>query len=341
MRLTLFTASILLLAGSASADWNRRIGDVRIVHPPGTPPGTWRVTAELGLEVASTAPNPLVLDCDLHLYLNDVGIGTIPVPLGHVNGPSCWSGQGLNCLSGQCGGSINNQIVFGECGQFHTGIGPLPVCGCLTSIGTFGFGPYHGLRPADTLRIEVVPTGSSMIESNTSDDSIEVLVSEYVLGDSFCSGDGSLATPCPCLNTGASGRGCANSANPSGAQLVATGWTELDPVTGLDGVTLRGSGMPATVSAIYLKSDASDPAGSTFGDGVSCLTGSLIRLRTKVNVGGASHFPEAGDPSVSVRGATPPGSGLTAHYAVYYRNAAAGFCPPATHNISNAVSLTW
>jgi photosystem II stability/assembly factor-like uncharacterized protein len=41
----------------------------------------------------------------------------------------------------------------------------------------------------------------------------------------FCFGDGSTTTPCPCGNTGAAGRGCANSVNAMGALLVATGTT--------------------------------------------------------------------------------------------------------------------
>ncbi|MBK7875991.1 MAG: hypothetical protein IPJ77_09595 [Planctomycetes bacterium] len=332
----LFTVA---LGSTAHAEWNRKISDVRIVHPPGTPPGTWRVDVNVGIEVGQAAPSPAVLDLDLHLYLNDVGIGTIPVPLGYLNGASCFSSGA--CQPGQCGGTLNGQLILGECGMFSTGVGPLPVCGCLTAAGTFGFGPYPDLRISDQIRVELVPSGTALAEFHLVDDVIVVPVTDNIVGEAFCGGDGSLPTPCPCANSGASGHGCANSANPSGALLVATGWTELDSVTGVDGVTLRGSGMPATVSAIYLKSDATNPTGSVFGDGVSCLTGSLIRLRTKINVGGASQFPEPGDPSVSVRGATPPGSGLVGHYAVYYRNAAGAFCPPATHNISNAVSIVW
>ncbi|MBI5361751.1 MAG: hypothetical protein HZA53_01145, partial [Planctomycetes bacterium] len=175
----------------------------------------------------------------------------------------------------------------------------------------------------------------------TSDDTFTIVVGENDPSTVLCSGDGTLSTPCPCGNSGTSGHGCANSANPSGAQLTATGFTELDPLTLTENVVLHGSGMPATSSTIYLKSDGLNAAGSVFGDGVSCLTGSIIRLRTKINVGGASSFPEPGDPMLSVRGATPSGSGLTGYYAAYYRNAAGAFCPPATFNISNGVSITW
>ena len=76
--------------------------------------------------------------------------------------------------------------------------------------------------------------------------------------------------------------------------------------------------------------DASVYKGQITARDVTGTPGAIIRLRTKINVGGASQFPEPGDPSVSVRGATPPGSGLTGYYATYYRNASAAFCPPAT-----------
>jgi hypothetical protein len=112
--------------------------------------------------------------------------------------------------------------------------------------------------------------------------------------------------------------------------------------TALDTAKLNGSGMPLTVSCIYLKGDVNTPTGVTFGDGVRCVDGSLIRLRTKANVGGVSQFPDSTDTtSLSVRGGTPPGSGLTAFYQVYYRNSASGFCPPETFNVSNGVILNW
>lgn len=45
--------------------------------------------------------------------------------------------------------------------------------------------------------------------------------------------------------------------------------------------------------------------------------------------------------TLSARGSTPPGSGLTAYYQTYYRNASASFCPPETFNVSNGYQITW
>lgn len=81
------------------------------------------------------------------------------------------------------------------------------------------------------------------------------------------------------------GHGCANSVNASGALLDALGEVAADTVV------LAGSGMPATVACIYLQGDAL--ADTVFGDGVRCAGGTLLRLRTKVNVGGASSFPDS------------------------------------------------
>lgn len=157
-------------------------------------------------------------------------------------------------------------------------------------------------------------------------------------GTSFCAGDGldpNVTTPCPCANFGASGNGCANSVHATGANLSASGNTNPDTVV------LSASGMPGPVTAIYLKGNLSNGVGVLFGDGVRCVDGALIRLGTEVNVGGASAYPSGAQASVSVRGQTPPGSGLVGYYQTYYRNSSVGFCPPETFNVSNGYTITW
>lgn len=153
----------------------------------------------------------------------------------------------------------------------------------------------------------------------------------------FCFGDGtdpSHTTACPCGNNGAARNGCANSVNSAGGHLSASG------ATNPDAVVLAGSGMPQTVTCIYIQQDALGD--STFGDGVNCGGGNLIRLRAKSNSNGASQFPDGTDTvTVSQRGGVTPGSGVTRYYAAYYRNAAAAFCPPLTFNITNATRILW
>ncbi|MBK7878495.1 MAG: hypothetical protein IPJ77_22800 [Planctomycetes bacterium] len=154
---------------------------------------------------------------------------------------------------------------------------------------------------------------------------------------SFCFGDGqdpALTTPCPCSNFGAPGHGCANSVQPAGALLTRTGPANPDQVV------LSASGMPATVTCIYLQGTALGDA--TFGDGVRCSGGVLLRLRTRANVGGASQFPDSTDTvTLSQRGGVVPGSGAVRYYQTYYRNAASAFCPPETYNVTNGVRITW
>lgn len=152
----------------------------------------------------------------------------------------------------------------------------------------------------------------------------------------FCAGDGSLAMPCPCGNTGGAGRGCANSTNAAGALLAWSGAPMPDTLV------LQGSGMPASVSCIYLQGDQTTPAGIVFGDGVRCASGSLVRLRTKNNVAGASQFPDSTDTvTVSQRGGVVPGSGVLRAYQTYYRNASSAFCPPETFNVTNGLLVVW
>ena len=157
-------------------------------------------------------------------------------------------------------------------------------------------------------------------------------------GVANCPGDGSIPTqvPCPCTNNGGAGRGCANSSSATGALLSCEGVTDPDTIR------LTSSGMPATSYCIFAKTDGFNATGVTYGDGVWCLSGSLIRMRSRTATVGTAFFPEPTDPfNVSTRGATPTGSGLTAQYGVFYRNAASTYCTPATFNATNGYTLTW
>ena len=157
-------------------------------------------------------------------------------------------------------------------------------------------------------------------------------------GTAYCFGDHldpNVTTACPCNNFGTVGRGCANSVDAGGALLVGSGNTSPDTIV------LSASGMPATVTSIFLAGNSSIASGSVFGDGVRCAGGMLIRLGQMTNIGGSSIYPSGAQPPISVKANTPPGSGLTGFYQTYYRNAAASFCPPATFNISNGWQITW
>jgi hypothetical protein len=148
---------------------------------------------------------------------------------------------------------------------------------------------------------------------------------------SYCFGDGT-GTACPCGNSGATGNGCASSVNPSGANLAATGNASVTN----DTVTLLGTGMPNS-TCLYFQ--GTTQISTAFGDGLRCAGGTVIRLGTKANSGGASQYPVGADPAVSVRGLVPVGGG-TRFYQVWYRNAA-DFCTPSTFNLSNGLGIPW
>ncbi len=154
----------------------------------------------------------------------------------------------------------------------------------------------------------------------------------------YCFGDGT-GTPCPCGNAGAAGRGCENSFGTGGALLRMT-FGGL-PSIAHDSVELSASGMPPTASGLYFQGTTmvNGGAGTTFGDGLRCAGGSVLRLGTKVASAGASSYPGPGDAAVSVRGMLPPAGG-TRTYQVWYRNAA-GFCTPDVFNLTNALRLAW
>jgi glucose/arabinose dehydrogenase len=157
----------------------------------------------------------------------------------------------------------------------------------------------------------------------------------------FCFGDGTEA-PCPCGNTGAAGRGCANSAETEGARLAALGGAFLSR----DTLLLTASGERPTALSIFFQGDA-EAAPASFGDGVSCLGGRLLRLYLHPAVGGTVSGPQGSDPSISGRSAAladPISAGETRIYHVVYRDPEPSFCPPpagSTVNATNAVRVLW
>jgi hypothetical protein len=151
----------------------------------------------------------------------------------------------------------------------------------------------------------------------------------------FCFGDGS-GTACPCGNFGAPGNGCANSLSPAGAHLAATG----TPSLAADTLALVGTGM-GNGAALFFQgtTQVNGGAGAVFGDGLRCVGGTVVRLGTEANSGGASQYPTGSNPPVSVRGMITA-AGSVRHYQCWYRNAAA-FCTSDTFNLTNGLTVTW
>jgi hypothetical protein len=160
---------------------------------------------------------------------------------------------------------------------------------------------------------------------------------------SYCAGDGVdplVTTPCPCSHFGALGHGCGNNSHATGALLQFSGSTSVNPTTYTDSALLSVTDMPPTAVSVFLQGTASNNAAVTFGHGVRCTTGGLIRLGVKTAVGGAAQYPGPSDLSVSQRGGVIPTSGEIRYYQTYYRDPAV-ICPPSTFNITNGLKIVW
>lgn len=163
------------------------------------------------------------------------------------------------------------------------------------------------------------------------------------IGMAFCFGDGS-AAPCPCANHSDPlfGRGCGSS-NGGSMHLAVYGSTTPTDTIVLDSHPQHLA--PHNGLRVFMQGTAAvSPA--PFGDGLSCLGGTLKRLYAAVVFGGYA-LPGPGDPSVSAQSAAlgdPIAPGSTRYYTIFYRDGAPGFCDPplgSTFNVSNAYALDW
>jgi hypothetical protein len=172
-------------------------------------------------------------------------------------------------------------------------------------------------------------------QNDTDHDVVGALFDGYVGGKAtgFCYGDGSGAA-CPCGNTGNIGHGCANSVDPSGAALVALGRAS----TLNDTLQLWVTGVPGSATCLYFQGTAASAA-SAFGDGLRCVSGTVIRLAARTANAGNYTFPTGIDLPLSVTGGVPIDGG-TRTYQVWYRNSAV-FCTSDTFNLSNGVTVEW
>lgn len=158
------------------------------------------------------------------------------------------------------------------------------------------------------------------------------------VGTSYCYGDGSTSPSCPCLNFGAVGNGCANSVNPNGALLQASGTTTPDTVI------LASSGELPNALTIFLQGDTTLANPVVFGSGLRCAAGNLKRIGTHNAVGGSSSYPQGGDLPITVQSAAlgdPIAPGATRHYLAYYRDPNLAFCLPDGFNATQGITIVW
>jgi len=148
------------------------------------------------------------------------------------------------------------------------------------------------------------------------------------VGDAFCTGDSPL---CPCNNAGNSGSGCANSLGV-GASLEGTG---TDGIAN-DDLVLEVSQLPPNASVLLFvgTATANGGLGAVFGDGLRCVTGSVVRLG--VQFADPIGFLEFGPGYAAQEGWAV---GDTRYFQAWYRNNA-GPCGQR-FNLSNGVQVTF
>ncbi|MBK7645012.1 MAG: hypothetical protein IPJ19_18530 [Planctomycetes bacterium] len=152
-----------------------------------------------------------------------------------------------------------------------------------------------------------------------------------------CYGDGTSAL-CPCLNIGAPGRGCENSASTGGSQMSGTGNASLSA----DSVVLSVTGELPSAFSIVLQGTTTIAA-TAFGDGLRCAGGNLKRLYSLNAVSGNLSVPPIGVPTISARSAALGDTilnGQSRVYQAYYRDPNLAFCSFG-FNVSNAVTVAW
>jgi hypothetical protein len=101
--------------------------------------------------------------------------------------------------------------------------------------------------------------------------------------------------------------------------------------------------MGASASLLFFQGtgQVAGGAGASFGDGLRCVNGTVVRLAVRHAIGGSASFGHdvAGDPSVSAAGHL----GLlwsSRNYQAWYRDAQS-FCTSALFNLTNAVMIRW
>lgn len=161
-------------------------------------------------------------------------------------------------------------------------------------------------------------------------------------GPSLCVPDSATAAPCPCTSGSAPVHGCNNSDNTGGAFLSVAGTQSLAN----DSVVFTCSGERASALSIVLQGDVVIP-GTTFGQGILCISGNLLRLYVEHAVSGTITAPSGAEPSVSARSAALGdvlSVGATRFHQVYYRDPIVHRpCDrsSATFNTSQGQWITW
>lgn len=210
----------------------------------------------------------------------------------------------------------------------------------LSNDGTNAAGNYSVYVAAGTYDVYLKPPGGQNLAVDVRR-GISVFGPTVVNGllgpaySAFCFGDGS-GSACPCGNASAPGAsaGCASSLG-YGGRLLAEG----PACVTADNMHLVGHDM-GNAPALYFQGSLqqSGGAGSSFGDGLLCAGGTIVRLGVQFNVNGSSLHPASGGLPISSAGGVL--GGATHTYQAWYRDAVA-FCTASNFNLTNGLQVVW
>ena len=133
---------------------------------------------------------------------------------------------------------------------------------------------------------------------------------------------------CPCGNGAGSDEGCANSGG-AGATLVASGWVSVSS----DDLAFEAANLVAGQAALLFvgQNALAGGDGISFGDGLRCAGGAVIRLGTQsADAGGVASY----GPGLAALGAWTAGDAR--YFQVWYRDPVGGPCG-AGFNLSAGV----
>ena len=158
-------------------------------------------------------------------------------------------------------------------------------------------------------------------------------------GVGYCFGDQGVDTPCPCNNDNdgsVPGSGCDNGVFASGAQLTGLGVASVSD----DSLVLTTTSLEPNNSGLYLQGDLATNGGLglTFGDGLRCAGGSVIRLQVRFcDTGGVSST------TISIGAKGGVAAGDKRFYQCWYRNQSTPACGLGVNefNLSNGYEVIW
>ena len=153
------------------------------------------------------------------------------------------------------------------------------------------------------------------------------------LGTPFCEGVGG-ACPCGNDNDGSLGSaGCSNGSSAGGCALSASGSTSI----GAADLVLEAAGMVPSQPGLFFQGNnaINGGLGNTFGDGLRCAGGAVIRLQVlfAASDGTAST-------SIDISGKGGCSVGDVKRYQLWSRDPVTSICGSA-FNLSNGLEVTW